>query len=57
MTNEALPTEEQEVRAVNSREELLLRAKRIARRVQERVQKVLGRKELRGPPEQPSRLE
>jgi len=53
----SLPTEEQEIQAVNSREELLLRAKGITRRIQERVWKVMGGEEIQGPHDLPPEVE
>jgi hypothetical protein len=41
-----LPTQEQEIEAVNDREELLLRAKGLARRIRDRVWIALGREGL-----------
>ncbi len=45
----SLPTQDEEIQAVNSREALLLRARRIARGIQDRVWRVLGRETLQGP--------
>jgi hypothetical protein len=44
-----LPTEEEEIRAVNTREELLLRARGIVRRIQERVWRAMGHEPPQGP--------
>jgi hypothetical protein len=49
MIENLLPTAEQEVEAVNTREMLLLRVRAIARRVQERVWRLAGREEPQGP--------
>jgi hypothetical protein len=47
----SFPTEEQEIQAVNAREELLLRAKRIARSARQRVWRVMGGENAQGPHE------
>jgi len=44
-----LPTQEQEIESVNAREELLLRARGLARRIRERVWKAMGEEGLQGP--------
>jgi hypothetical protein len=53
----SLPTEEQEIQAVNSREELLLRARGITRRIRERVWKLMGGQGMQGPHNRPAEEE
>jgi hypothetical protein len=45
----AYPTVEQEAESINAREEFLLRARRLGRRIQERVWEVMEGETLRGP--------
>jgi hypothetical protein len=51
----SLPTEEQDIQAVNSREEFLLRARGITRRVQERFCHAMGGHEMQPPRHQRTR--
>jgi hypothetical protein len=52
--SDSLPTQEQEIQAVNSREQLLLRARGITRRIRERVWKLMSREGMEGPHDRPT---
>jgi hypothetical protein len=53
----SLPSQEQEIQAINAREELLLRAKGLSRRARERVWRAMGGEGVQGPHDRPPEAE